>query len=153
MGFLYGTGLTIRGRRGQLLSEKWSEGLRTFHGLYSHGFPNCFFLGFTQTAFSVSYTHMALEQTEHVAHVVAEAERLDGYVEATDTAEEEWVETIKAGRTPQMRQLQWECTPGANNNEGNPDDPNTLGAGRYVPAVTTSSSCCTTGARRGPTRG
>lgn len=134
MGFLYGTGLTIRGRRGELLSEKWSEGLRTYHGLYSHGFPNCFFLGFTQTAFSVSYTHMALEQTEHVAHVVAEAERRDGFVEATAEAETAWVETIKAGRTPQMRQLQWECTPGANNNEGNPDDPNTLGAGRYLPA-------------------
>lgn len=133
MGFLYGTGLTVRGREQEVLSEKWAQGLRTFHGLYSHGFPNCFFLGFTQTAFSVSYTHMALEQTEHVAHVVGEAERRGRYVEATRQAEGSWVRTIREGRTPQMRRLQAECTPGSANNEGNPDDPNTLNAGRYMP--------------------
>ena len=78
MGFLYGTGLDIIGRTGEVLADKWSQGMRTLHGMHSHGFPNFFCLGFTQTAFSVSYTHMAVEQTEHVAHVVAEAEKRGG---------------------------------------------------------------------------
>ncbi|GIS18124.1 MAG: hypothetical protein CM15mP120_00400 [Pseudomonadota bacterium] len=55
-GFEVGTSYTRRsgydivGRGGQTLSEHWQEGLRTFQGLTSHGFPNCFFLCFTQTA-------------------------------------------------------------------------------------------------------
>ena len=55
-GFEVGTSYTRRagydivGRGGQSLSDHWAEGLRTFQGLTSHGFPNCFFLGFTQNS-------------------------------------------------------------------------------------------------------
>ena len=53
-GFEVGTSYTRRagydivGRGGQTLSDHWQDGLRTFQGLTSRGFPNCFFLGFTQ---------------------------------------------------------------------------------------------------------
>ncbi|MBM9469042.1 flavin-containing monooxygenase [Nakamurella leprariae] len=137
MGFLYGTGLKIHGRDGQLLTDKWANGLRTLHGMYANNFPNCFYLGFTQTAFSVSYTHMALEQTEHAAHVIAEAERRGAFLEPTAEAEQAYVDTVRNAKTPAMRQAQWECTPSSGNNEGNPDDPNTLFAGAYLPGGNT----------------
>ena len=48
-GFEVGTDLARRlrlrhhtGGTGMTLSEKWSEGLRTLHGLPTRGFPNCF---------------------------------------------------------------------------------------------------------------
>jgi cyclohexanone monooxygenase len=55
------------------LSEHWSEGLRTLHGLTTSGFPNCFFLGFTQTAITISVPQALGEQARHVTHMVTEA--------------------------------------------------------------------------------
>ena len=52
------------------LSQKWSEGLRTLHGLQTNGFPNCFFLGYTQTAITVSMPHALNEQAKHVTHIL-----------------------------------------------------------------------------------
>jgi cation diffusion facilitator CzcD-associated flavoprotein CzcO len=133
MGFLYGTGLDIIGRNGEILGDKWSQGMKTLHGLHSNGFPNFFCLGFTQTAFSVSYTHMAVEQTEHVGHIVAESERRHAIVEASAEAEQQWQSVIAAGQTPELRAFMADCTPSSVNNEGDSDNPNTLGAGRYTP--------------------
>src|SRR3984957_9933163 len=78
-GFEVGTSYTrragydITGRDGVTLSEHWGEGLRTLHGLTSHGFPNCFFLGFTQTAITISVPQALGEQADHVAYIVSEA--------------------------------------------------------------------------------
>ena len=47
-GFEVGTAYTRRsefevyGRAGLSLSDYWADGMRTYHGLLSHGFPNCF---------------------------------------------------------------------------------------------------------------
>jgi len=35
-------GLEIIGRGGQTLDQKWSEAVRSLHGIYTHGFPNLF---------------------------------------------------------------------------------------------------------------
>src|SRR4029453_13184143 len=75
-GFEVGTSYTRRagydiiGRGGMTLSEKWSEGLRTLHGLQTNGFPNCFFLGFTQTAVTVSVPHALDEQARHLTWIL-----------------------------------------------------------------------------------
>ena len=66
-------GYDIIGRDGLTLSEKWAEGLRTLHGLQTNGFPNCFFLGFTQTAVTVSVPHALNEQAKHVTYILDEA--------------------------------------------------------------------------------
>ena len=53
---------------------RWGEvvrGLRTFHGYHSHGFPNCFFIGATQTGLTPNYPHTLSEQTGHVPHIIA----------------------------------------------------------------------------------
>ena len=68
-------GYDIVGRGALTLSEHWSDGLRTFHGLTSHGFPNCFFLGFTQTAITISVPQALGEQSDHVTYMVTEAKK------------------------------------------------------------------------------
>jgi hypothetical protein len=54
------------------LSDKWANGFRTFHGLMSHGFPNCFFMGVTQTGLTTNYCHAIDEQARHIAAILTE---------------------------------------------------------------------------------
>jgi len=123
-GFEVGTTFTRRagydvvGRGGQTLSDHWSEGLRTFHGLTSHGFPNCFFLGFTQTAVTVNVPHALNEQAKHLAYVIGEArDRGTPTVEAAQSAEQEYVDLIRQSSNTGARFYR-ECTPGYYNSEG-----------------------------------
>ena len=123
-GFEVGTSYTRRsgydivGRGGQTLSEHWQEGLRTFQGLTSHGFPNCFFLGFTQTAVTVNVPHALNEQAKHVAHILQTArDRSTPTVEPTAQAEEDYVQEIAKSANVGAR-FYAECTPGYYNSEG-----------------------------------
>ena len=123
-GFEVGTSYTRRsgydivGRGGQTLSEHWQEGLRTFQGLTSHGFPNCFFLGFTQTAVTVNVPHALNEQAKHVAHILQTARDLGTpTVEPTAQAEEDYVQEIAKSANVGSR-FYAECTPGYYNSEG-----------------------------------
>jgi cation diffusion facilitator CzcD-associated flavoprotein CzcO len=123
-GFEVGTAFTRRagydivGRNGVTLSEHWAEGLRTLHGLTSHGFPNCFFLGFTQTAITVSVPHALDEQAAHAAWLTAQCRaRGRSVLEATAEGEADYVATIhRLARTGER--FYSECTPGYYNSEG-----------------------------------
>ncbi|NED62874.1 monooxygenase, partial [Streptomyces sp. SID10244] len=67
----------------------------TFHGLQSHDFPNCFFLGYTQTGIAPNYVHTAEERARHVAYILKEwANQGGALVEADQEAEDEWVQTM-----------------------------------------------------------
>ena len=123
-GFEVGTSYTRRagydivGRGGVTLSEHWADGLRTLHGLTTHGFPNCFFLGFTQTAITISVPQALNEQANHVAHIVsAVRERGVGVLEPTAEAEEAYVQEIRS-LARLGRRFYEECTPGYYNSEG-----------------------------------
>lgn len=123
-GFEVGTTFTRRagydivGRHGQTLSDHWQDGLRTFHGLTSRGFPNCFFLGFTQTAVTVNVPHALNEQAKHLAHVLSEArQRGTQTVEASQNAENDYVALIRQTASTGSRFYR-ECTPGYYNSEG-----------------------------------
>jgi len=126
-GFEVGTGYTRRsgydvvGRDGVRLSEKWAHGPRTFHGLHSHGFPNCYFMGFIQAALTPNFPHLLNEQARHIAYIVEHA-RTHGCatVEASADAERGWVELIHKLARAGERFFN-ECTPGYYNNEGTPD--------------------------------
>ena len=129
-GFEVGTNYTRRagydivGKGGAKLSEKWQNGLQTMHGFISNGFPNCFFLGFTQAAITVNVPHALNEQAKHVSLVLAEA-RLRGatVVEATVEGERAWLQEM--ARTARMgEEFRAECTPGYYNDEGRPNNPN-----------------------------
>ncbi|HVN01280.1 MAG TPA: NAD(P)/FAD-dependent oxidoreductase [Caulobacteraceae bacterium] len=123
-GFEVGTSYTRRagydivGRNGLTLSEHWADGLRTLHGLTSHGFPNCFFLGFTQTAITISVPQALQEQASHVAYMVSEArDRGAGMLEPTAAAEAAYVQEVRSLARMGQR-FYAECTPGYYNSEG-----------------------------------
>ena len=125
-------GYQITGRDGVTISEKWSKGLSTFHGMHTRGFPNAFFFGPAQSAFTATYTYSLDENSIHLAHILSQAKaRGCDRIEASAAAEQHWVETIieKARLTAEF---QSQCTPGYYNNEGhvnvNPQN-NTYGGG------------------------
>jgi cyclohexanone monooxygenase len=123
-GFEVGTSYTRRagydiiGRGGKTLSEHWSNGLRTLHGLTTHGFPNCFFLGFTQTAITISVPQALNEQAKHVAYMVTQSRARGGKaLEATAEGEDAYVNEVRSLARIGERFYR-ECTPGYYNSEG-----------------------------------
>ena len=123
-GFEVGTSYTRRagydivGRSGHTLSEHWSDGLRTLHGLTTHGFPNCFFLGFTQSAVTVSVPQALNEQAKHITYLVTEANKRGHHVlEPTAEAQDAYVQEVRSMARLGLR-FYTECTPGYYNSEG-----------------------------------
>ncbi|MBV9331816.1 MAG: NAD(P)/FAD-dependent oxidoreductase [Alphaproteobacteria bacterium] len=123
-GFEVGTAYTRRagydivGRNGKKLSQHWGDGLRTLHGLTAHGFPNCFFLGFTQGAVTISVPQALGEQATHVTHIVTEARaRGAEVIEPSAEAEKAYVDEVKSLARLGTR-FYMECTPGYYNSEG-----------------------------------
>ena len=111
-------GYQINGIDGQSISQKWSEGLSTFHGMHVNGFPNAFFFGPAQSGFTATYTYSLDEQSQHLAHILDNARQQGATrIEASKAAEQEWVQTIieKARLTADFQE---KCTPGYYNNEG-----------------------------------
>ncbi len=125
-GFEVGTAYTRRagfevyGRGGQALTDYWASGLKTLHGFYSHGFPNCFHLGVTQNALTPNFPHMLDEQVRHVAEVIQHANlRQAQCIEPTAEAEAAWVQTIRDHAALNL-EFRTDCTPGYYNAEGKP---------------------------------
>ncbi len=136
-GFEVGTSYTRRagyeiiGRDGLSLADKWAKGWRTLFGLQANGFPNCFFLGFTQTALSVNIPHALNEQAKHVTYILDQArQRGATRVEATLEAEDMWLAEMK-DKARIAERFYAECTPGYYNNEGHLDTGNGFFAGTY----------------------
>src|SRR5713101_5058874 len=122
-GFEVGTAYTRRaefevyGRDGVSLSGYWAKGMKTFHGFLSHGFPNCFHMGLTQTGLAPNFTYMLDGQAAHISHVITGVKAREGKsIEPTPAAEAEWVKLV-TGRTF-MTDYQSVCTPGYYNGEG-----------------------------------
>ena len=115
-------GFEVHGRDGLTLTEKWRQGARTYHGLFTRGFPNLFVMTTQQSGQSANFQHMLDEQSRHLAHILGEVKaRGLRTLEATAQAEGDWVDTIvKYARS--RRNYLAECTPGYYNNEGQPDD-------------------------------
>jgi cyclohexanone monooxygenase len=126
-------GFEITGRGGRTLSEHWANGYRTLHGLYAHGFPNCFHMGVTQNTLTPNFPHMLDEQARHVAGIVGEAHlRQAQSVEPSAEGEAEWLETIRQNAMLNL-QFRSDCTPGYYNGEGRAGDGAGLFDGLYGP--------------------
>jgi cation diffusion facilitator CzcD-associated flavoprotein CzcO len=122
-GFEVGTAYTRRadvciyGRNGLSLADYWANGMRTFHGFLSHGFPNCFHMGLTQTGLTANFTYMLNKQAEHVARLIALVDRRNAKsIEPTLEAEAQWVRIVSSSNP--MSKYQSVCTPGYYNGEG-----------------------------------
>ena len=112
------TGFEIIGRDGLSLTDKWRDGVRTFHGLSVNGFPNCFVLSIAQSGFTVNFPYLLDVQARHAAWVIAWGLSHDAAeLEASMQAEDAWVQNVidrsaaSAGRAKA-------CTPGYYNREG-----------------------------------
>jgi cation diffusion facilitator CzcD-associated flavoprotein CzcO len=112
------TGFDLVGRGGVTLTDMWRDGIRTFHGLSVHGFPNCFVLSIAQSGFTVNFPYLLDVQARHTAEVIAWALKHDvRELEATAEAESAWVETVVA-RSGASAERAKACTPGYYNREG-----------------------------------
>lgn len=115
-------GFEVTGRNGELLSEHWTRGLSTLHGLHMRHFPNFFILGNVQQGATANFTAMHDELSKHLAYVIRQAEdRGIRFMEATPAAEAEWVDKVMSFAAVRRR-FQQDCTPGYLNNEGYLDD-------------------------------
>jgi len=116
-------GYDLIGRDGVKLSDAWGEGIRTMHGLQSTGFPNAFFLGFTQGAVTVNVPQTLNEQAVHIAYMLNKVRESGGSViEVTPEGEQGWVDEMNSKARNGTR-FRIECTPGYYNNEGVADNP------------------------------
>jgi cation diffusion facilitator CzcD-associated flavoprotein CzcO len=125
-GFEVGTAYTRRagfevyGRGGLSLTEYWSNGMRTLHGFFSHGFPNCFHMGPLQNSITINFPQALDEQANHISALIRYTKQREARsIEPSAAAEAEWVAEIRR-RAVFHQRFHQECTPGYYNNEGHP---------------------------------
>jgi cyclohexanone monooxygenase len=127
-------GIEINGRNGVSLFDHWANGLTTLHGFTTKGFPNWFYIGVSQNAFSVNMTSMFDDQARHVAYVIAETMRRGAMtIEPTEEGVGEWVALIRSFHVGGIGFLET-CTPGYYNNEGTPREGSSF-FGSYTPGT------------------
>lgn len=104
-------GLSLIGRGGMSIDVRWSGGVRSLHGMYTHGFPNLFFVGNPfQSKVVNNYSYMLGEQARHVAKVVRRLLDEGLTMEVSREAENTWAEVIETKRTVDQEYLR-ACTP------------------------------------------
>jgi cyclohexanone monooxygenase len=112
-------GFDIAGVGGRRLSEAWSEGMRTLHGLHVAGFPNAFIVQFAQGSnFVINVPHNWTDAGDTIAAILTHARETGARrIEATPQAQAAWVDLLLQGLGP-MAGAAPDCTPGYYNNEG-----------------------------------
>lgn len=120
------------GRDGLSLYDYWSDGLKTFHGMTAHGFPNHFYTGFTQAGVGGNITAMYDQQVSHIAWIIQQAlARGAAVVEPTKEAQDAWIRTIHETAIDNTEFL-LECTPGYWNGEGGGAGPDRAKKLRFI---------------------
>jgi cation diffusion facilitator CzcD-associated flavoprotein CzcO len=108
----------VEGRNGLSLYDHWDDGYRTFHGMTSHGFPNQFYIQFTQGGLNASIPLTFEQQGKHIAHIIKAAlQRGAKVVECTEQAQDAWVKVVRETKLDNSA-FERECTPSYFNNEG-----------------------------------
>ena len=112
------TGFDPKGISRKKLSDHWSDGMRTLHGLQIADFPNSFIVQATQGANLISnYPSNLSDSAKTIASIIAHMlENESRVVEVKTEAEEKWVQLIMSG--PGAMLGSQDCTPGYYNNEG-----------------------------------
>ena len=109
---------TIEGRDGLSLFDYWHDSYKTLHGITSRGFPNMFFTGFVQGGVSANTTAMFEQQANHIAYILAEAQKRGATtVEPGQAGQDAWVKTVRELAIDNSA-FELTCTPGYYNNEG-----------------------------------
>ena len=110
------------GRGGQRLSERWSDGPHSLHGILSAGFPNMCMIGIVQAGFGTNFLHFLAESAKHVAWIIATCED-EGVttIEAAPDAEEAWLAVLRE-QAMLIAGYSASCTPGYYNSELSRDE-------------------------------
>lgn len=110
-------GFDPHGRNGISMSESWGEGPHTYHGVFTHDFPNLLMISTVQGGFGVNFVHYISETSKHVAWVIAECDRQGiREIEAAPEAEDAWL-MLLLGRMGGIGAYNAACTPGYLNSE------------------------------------
>ncbi len=113
-------GYDVTGRDGLTLSAKWADGIRTLHGYTTHGFPNLFIIGNSQSAATTNFPHAMDESARHFQYLIRKCmDEGIASIEPASEAEDAWVEHIISISRFNEGFLA-SCTPGYYNNEGKP---------------------------------
>ena len=114
------SGYDVVGRDGLTLSNKWADGIRTLHGYTTHGFPNLFIIGNSQSAATTNFPHAMDESALHFQYLIRKCMD-DGInsIEPSKAAEDAWVDHI-VDISRFNADFLAACTPGYYNNEGKP---------------------------------
>ncbi|EXL65307.1 hypothetical protein FOPG_18459 [Fusarium oxysporum f. sp. conglutinans race 2 54008] len=90
-------GIKVFGRDGLSLDKKWlDQGVATLHGMYTHGFPNLFFVGHAQSGAAANFVMVLDVMARHIAYVIKQAQLRVGtsspdvVIEVERDAEERW---------------------------------------------------------------
>ena len=143
-------GFDVVGRDGRSLVDEWTHNMRTLHGFMSRGYPNWFFVGLSQNAFSVNMTFMFDEQARHIAYIISETKRRGGVtVEPTVQAQEEWLQVVRESQF--VDTYYDDCTPGYFNDEGRSKA--SRGTGRYGAGIDTFNKTIEAWREEGSMRG
>jgi len=134
-GFEVGTAATRRygfdltGRDGVRLSDYWSAGMRSLHGIHTYGFPNAFLVQLGQGGnFVANVPHNLVDTAKTLGAIVSHmAEAGFDVVEVSRAAEDAWMEQLAPN--PVMTSFLSNCTPGYYNNEGQGPSPHSLLSG------------------------
>ena len=111
-------GFEIHGRDGVSLTEAWTGGPATLHGMFARGFPNLIRFSMTQGGIAINFAHMLAELARHSAWVIRRClDRGVATVEPTAEAQEAWFQTLLANAGSQGM-FYATCTPSYANGEG-----------------------------------
>ncbi|EXJ92917.1 hypothetical protein A1O3_01473 [Capronia epimyces CBS 606.96] len=130
--------MTVVGRGGLTLDRKWSDGVATLHGVWTHDFPNLILPGGSQAAGTVNVVHTFDVMATHAASVIAAGAKrkpaqasdqdpkntktkLKLCIEPTTEAEDAWSRRIAQAAVKPSPLAN--CTPSYSNGEGKVADP------------------------------
>ncbi|MCW5621884.1 MAG: cyclohexanone monooxygenase, partial [Burkholderiales bacterium] len=97
--------IDIRGRGGEKLRDHWVGGPKTYLGLQVAGFPNLFTITGPGSPSVLTNMLPSIEQhVDWIADCIAHLRARDmAYIEATEEAQEAWVEHVRQVADPNLR--------------------------------------------------
>ena len=114
-------GFEIYGRGGVSLTEAWSGGPATLHGMLARGFPNLLNLDQLQGGVAINFSHLLTELSHHASWLIAHCiEQGIDEIEPSEEAQEAWFQVL-LGRLGPQAMFFAQCTPGYFNAEGRMD--------------------------------
>ncbi len=122
-GYARKLGFELYGRGGQALTEAWSEGAATLHGMYARGFPNLLMSSLIQGGTGANVVpildQVAIQTAYTIKRLIDQNARA---FEPTEEAQQQWLDVLFSHMMGSAK-FATECTPGFYNNEGSFGDP------------------------------